>query len=277
MIRRTLLILVVFGVFGLGAAPSALAQPTGEELKLYEDYLRRGSGAFEEKDYETALFLFAKAQEIHDHPRLRFSIARIYEELSQCVAAKMLYTLLIENESSPEELRKQAGSRLADIETCGPSDVAEAGSTADGTPEETTTEVSAIAIEEPVRSATKSRNLRNAGYWSIGIGAGLTVTGVAFAAGLFIPKDHRRCFGLGVDDEEQRMTCLALADEDGVDFFTAHSRSRAVVQRHRLASMALLTAGLAGTAVGLTFLYLDGRRSASVGIDLGRVHATVRF
>lgn len=274
MTRSLLPLLICFAV--VVASPTYLfAQPSGSELELYEDYLRRGSKAFENEDFEAALFLFAKAQEIHDHPRLRFSMARIYEELEQCVAAKMLYTLLMENDAAPEELRRDAGMRLANSEQCGePTAVTPAAPAEPGSPP---IALLPVDIDEPVRSAAASRNLRNFGLWSIGVGAGLTTAGVVFVFGTFVPKVHRDCFGLrGVSVDEQVAACESIAGDDG-DFLSAHVQSRQVVQQHRVASTALLAAGIAGSALGLTLLHFDRTRRTAVIATPRGVAITRRF
>lgn len=242
---------------------SAAAQPTGDELQRYEDYLQRGSRAFEAQDYEAALLLFGKAQEIHDHPRLRFSMARIYEELEQCVAAKMMYVILMENESAPEELRKEAGLRLAAIEECGVEEETPAAETAPAEPVETP--ALPMEIDEPVRAAATSRALRNIGVWSIAGGAVLTAGGLLVATTVFVPADHRACFGIGVGADDQVAACERIAgSEEEMDFFAAHVKSRRVVQQHRVASTALIAAGLAGSGLGLTLLFVSRNRQTAL-------------
>lgn len=282
--RPVVSLLLALVVLFVASAPAAWAQPSGSQLEQYEEYLQRGSRAFEAKDFETALLLFGKAQEIHDHPRLRFSMARIYEELDQCVAAKMMYVILMENDATPEELRKEAGSRLASIEDCGPSPGPAEGETvtdpADGTATEVAPASSSVVpsvVSEPVRAAARSRTIRNVGVWSIGVGGGLTLAGLVIATTVFVPERHRDCYGLGVTIDEQIGACEALAEREQVEFFEAHVMSRRVVQTHRVGSTALIAAGLVGTGLGLGLLYFDRSGHVALNVGFDRVAVVARF
>ena len=264
------------------SAPRASAQPMGGELEQYEDYLQRGSRAFDAKDFETALLLFAKAQEIHDHPRLRFSMGRIYEELDQCIAAKMMFVILIENAATPAELRQEAGARLANIESCGPQEESPPAQTVSErtAPEPKPAASDALvpgAFSEPVQWEALRRTTRRLGFWSLGVGGGLTVAGIVFATSVFVPEKHRDCYGLGVSIDAQIAACQRLADREGMQFIEAHVASRRIVHSHRLASATLVAAGLVGAGLGIGLLYFDRAEHVAVRLGVDNIAVAVRF
>lgn len=63
-------------------------QVSDEEMRAFEDHVRRGGFFLEEKQYVEAIAELEQAREIIDHPRVALTIARAYEQWGQCVETR---------------------------------------------------------------------------------------------------------------------------------------------------------------------------------------------
>lgn len=266
---KRLLLLTACVFCSLAVSTPAFAQSE----QTYEDLLKRGSEALQEQDLETAVLLFSKAQQLHEHPRVRLSIAAIYEKLGECTAARANYLLLMDRGQLDDEVRELASKRFAAM-TCGVAAV----EVAPTEPEEPQV-VEATTLAANARPARPSRAMRVFSVSMLTGGVTLTAAGALVASGVFIPPPVRRCHGLGATLDSQVAACGSLAASRDLEFWEAHVAARTEVERHRLVATTLLTGGLISSAVGIALL-LDARsdrRQVEVGLGPSSLTVSLHF
>ena len=83
----------------------------------FERLLQEGTVFFDATDYERALDRFVQARAIYDHPRLRITIGKTYENLNQCGVAKKMYRSVSDDTEAQQFERERASARLKVIDT----------------------------------------------------------------------------------------------------------------------------------------------------------------
>lgn len=100
----------------LGAPPPAAAQPDGASARTAQEQFREGREAFKEGDYQRALDLFRKSNDLYPATGTLLNLALCEARLGQLAAARRHLQEVIPQLASGDERLAVANRELADVE-----------------------------------------------------------------------------------------------------------------------------------------------------------------
>lgn len=114
--RATLPLALICALFY--SASALAAQPSSEDIELFQQHLAQGGQFLEEGRYPEAIEALESAQAIIEHPRIALSIAGAYRDWGRCQRSRHEYEALSRVDGLDEETKQRLERGLGRLDDC---------------------------------------------------------------------------------------------------------------------------------------------------------------